>query len=253
MKILLLGHKGYLGSYLHQNLNVDILNDRNVYNNGKKYDYVINCIGKPDPDYCENHILETNYSNWLVINDIKDCYPNAKIINFSSYYVYDDEGLCNEESNTTSQYAYMRQKLNGEKLIDNGVSFRMGKLFGHNYHQKGKLVEYIINSNMSIMLDSVLFNPTSLKQVLKVVNYELENNVFNGVYNLSNLGFACPYDYGILICDILGLKKNIVKIDKINKSFNNYGNFLMDVSKLNNIYPLTDWRIDFIDYLNQFK
>lgn len=252
MKLLLLGHKGYLGSYLYENLDVDILTDRNIHNNGNKYDYVINCIGKPDPDYCEQHILETNYSNWLVIDSIKSYYPTAKIINFSSYYVYDDAGLCNEESDTTGRYAYMRQNLNGEKLVKNGVSFRIGKLFGHSYHQKGKLVEYIIN-NDDLNLDSVLFNPTSLKQILKVIKYELENNVFNGIYNLSNLGYTCPYDLGILICDTLGLKKNIVKIDRIGKSFHNYGRFLMDVSKLNNIYPLTDWKIDFVDYLNQFR
>jgi dTDP-4-dehydrorhamnose reductase len=253
MKILLLGHRGYLGSYLYENLDVDILDGRNVYNNGKKYDYVINCIGKPDPDYCEQHILESNYSNWLVIDTIKSYYSEAKIINFSSYYVYDDAGLCNEESNTTYKYAYMRQNLNGEKLIENGVSFRLGKLFGHKYHQKGKLIEHIINSNTDIILDSVLFNPTSLIQILKVIKFELGNNTLNGIYNLSNLGYASPYDYGVLICDTLRLKKNIVKIDRINKSFNNYGRFLMDVSKLNNIYPLIDWKIDFIDYLNQFK
>ena len=74
MKVLLLGHKGYLGSYLFQNLNVDILKDRNVYDNGKKYDYVINCIGKPDLEYCEQHIMETNYSNWLIVENIKNYY-----------------------------------------------------------------------------------------------------------------------------------------------------------------------------------
>jgi nucleoside-diphosphate-sugar epimerase len=40
MKILLLGHKGYLGSYINENLDVDILEKREVYNNGKTYDYV---------------------------------------------------------------------------------------------------------------------------------------------------------------------------------------------------------------------
>ena len=46
MKILLLGHNGYLGSYLHEHISSDVLTDRGVYDNGQKYDYIINCIGK---------------------------------------------------------------------------------------------------------------------------------------------------------------------------------------------------------------
>jgi len=85
MKILLLGHKGYLGSFLAKNLKVDILDmpSRKLFSNGKRYDYVINCIGKPDLEYCETHIKETDYSNWLIIKDIKQFYPESKIINFS--------------------------------------------------------------------------------------------------------------------------------------------------------------------------
>ena len=55
MKVLLLGHNGYLGTHLLENIDVDILQERNVYNNGKKYDYVINCIGKPNLEYCEKN------------------------------------------------------------------------------------------------------------------------------------------------------------------------------------------------------
>ena len=75
MKILLLGHKGYLGSYIKENLSVDILDGRKVYNNGKKYDYVINCIGKPNLEYCEKNHIETDYSNYKVIEDVIHHYP----------------------------------------------------------------------------------------------------------------------------------------------------------------------------------
>ena len=42
---LLLGHNGYLGSYLRDKLDCDILNEKNIYNNGHSYKYIINCIG----------------------------------------------------------------------------------------------------------------------------------------------------------------------------------------------------------------
>jgi len=248
MKILLLGHRGYLGSYLYRHLSADILTERNVYDNGNRYDYIINCIGKPDVEYCESHILETNYSNWLVVEDIIRHYPSAKIINFSSYYVYDDEGACSETSKTTDKYAYMRQNLNAERIIKKGVSFRLGKLFGDKEQKPNKLMGYILE-NDDLVLDSVLFNPTSLHQVLEVINYELDKNCMCGMYNLSNLGVVSPYELGIHINKLLGTDKHITKIEKMNRKFHNYGRFLMGVSLLNNICPLVDWKINFKDYI----
>lgn len=249
MKTLLLGHRGYLGHFLQQHLLVDILLERNVYDNGNNYDYVINCIGKPSIEYCEDHITETNYSNWLVVKDIIQYYPNAKIINFSSYYVYDDEGLCQETAKTTDKYAYTRQKLNAEKLINNGVTFRLGKLFGNKEREQNKLIDHIIKNN-DLVLDSILFNPTSVQQVLNIINFELDRNCMMGTYNLSNLGVTSPYELGIFTNELLGTNKHITKIEKINKNFHNYGRFLMDVSLINNVYPLTDWKIDFKNYVS---
>lgn len=251
MKILLLGHKGYLGSYLFHEMNADILEHRNVYNNGKEYDYIINCIGKTSIEYCENNIYESNYSNYIIIRDILQYYPNAKLINFSSYYVYDDKCPCNEESKTTSKYMYTCQKLKAEKLNKNGVTFRLGKIFGNPYAEPNKLVGYIMK-NQDLVLDSVLFNPTSCKQILKIINYEISEKNMVGVYNLSNLGFTSPYELGIFINDVLHTKKNIKKIKKMKRSFHNYGNFLMDTSKLNSIYPLTEWKEDLEEYLKNY-
>jgi len=251
MKILLLGHRGYLGSFLHQHLDVDTLSERDVYDNGNRYDYVINCIGKPDVEYCESHWHETDYSNWLVIADIIRYYPGAKIINFSSYYVYDDEGLCIERSKTTARYAYMRQNLLAEKIVKiakNGVSFRLGKLFGNKDHKQSKLITYIIE-NDDLILDSVLFNPTSVQQVLEVINYELSRNCMHGIYNLSNLGYVSAYELGVYVNEVLGTHKHITKIEKMDRSFHNYGRFLMDVSLLNNICPLVDWKTDVKKYV----
>lgn len=250
MNILLLGHKGYLGSYLKAHLDVDTLNlhQRKLFSNNKSYDYVINCIGKPDLEYCETHIEETNYSNWLVLRDIKKYYSNAKIINFSSYYVYNAEGLCTETAKTTDKYAYCKQKLLGEKEVVNGVSFRIGKLFGNPHATQQKLTEYIL-LNDEITLDDVMFNPTSVRQVLTVVEYELQHKNLSGVYNLANLGITTHYEYGVFINALLGSQKNIEKVSKLNRSFDSYGRFAMSVEKLNKIFPLTPWQEDMKLYL----
>ncbi len=250
MKILLLGHKGYLGSYLNKYLDVDILNTRELYNNSVDYDYVINCIGIAVLEYCEKHKKESDYANRDVIFDIKKYYPNAKIINFSSYYVYNQLGMCKEEDITTTQYNYCRQKLEAESLIDNGVSFRIGKLFGHpDLNKQNKLTEFIL-SNDNIVLDEVYFNPTSLKQVLDVINYELLTGNLKGIYNLSNDGYTNHYNYGQFINIVLNSNKNISKINKHNREFKNYGYFLMDCTKIKQHIRLNHWTKDLINYLN---
>ena len=57
---LVLGHNGYLGSFLSHHLDCDVLNQRYIYYNGKRYKYIINCIGKASLEYCEDHREETD-------------------------------------------------------------------------------------------------------------------------------------------------------------------------------------------------
>lgn len=249
MKILLLGEKGYLGSYIHEHLNVDVLGAREIFYNGINYDYVINCIGKPDLEYCETNKEETDYSNRDIIKDIIKYYPTSKIINFSSYYVYDDFHICTELSNVTYKYNYTRQKLEGEQLIKNGVSFRVGKLFGHSQvHKQNKLTEYIIKNDF-LSLDEISFNPTSLDQIIRVLEYELKNNIFFGVYNLANNNITTHYEYGVFISKILDINKNITKLPKQNRIFHNYGKFTMDCNKIKKHINLHSWEDDMVKYL----
>jgi dTDP-4-dehydrorhamnose reductase len=248
MSVLLLGEKGYLGSYLLSNLKVDILKTRELYDNGNYYDYVINCIGKPDVNYCEKHEEETNYSNRDVILDIQKYYPKSKIINFTSYYVYNDEGLCTEESKVTYNYNYSKQKLEGEKLITNGVSFRIGKLFGNPLKKQNKLTDHILD-NHNLKLDNIQFNPTSGNQILQVVKWELENNKLNGIFNLANKGITTHYEYGKFIDNFLSTNKNITQISIIDKGFDNYGKFVMSCDKINKYITLTPWQTDMTNYL----
>lgn len=249
MKVLLLGHNGYLGSYLNRYLDVDTLDTRELYDNGIEYDYVINCIGIAILEYCEENKEESDYANRDVILDIQKYYPESKIINFSSYYVYNQIGLCTEDSLTTTQYNYCRQKLEAEALVTNGVSFRIGKLFGHpDLDKQNKLTEFILK-NDNLVLDEVYFNPTSLRQVLKAVEYELLRGKLKGVYNLANAGITSHYKYGQFIDIVLNSNKNITKINKHSRNFNNYGYFSMDCSKINRYIKLNHWTKDLVDYL----
>jgi len=249
-KVLIIGDRGYLGSYLAKNIQSSIakFEDRKLISDNVEYDYVINCIGKANLEYCESFPESTYYSNCGIMADINRYYPNSKIVNFSSYYVYDNLGLCDENSNVTTEYQYTKQNLECENSVLNGVSFRLGKLFGGDLKSQNKLTEHIINSS-ELFLDDVMFNPTSLKQVLDVIEYELTNKSLYGVYNLANKGITTHYEYGVFIDELLGSKKEITKIEKLAR-FKNYGNFTMSCEKLNRSVSLTDWKIEMNSYLN---
>lgn len=252
MRILLLGHKGYLGSFLYEWLTY-----KNIYtehnSTSHDYDYVINCIGKPNLEFCQQNPDISKESNLNIVERIINDFPNSKVIHFSSYYVYDDEGFCHEGSRTTDKYFYTKHKLESEKIVieNGGVCFRLGKLFGHmDLTKQGKLTEYIIQSD-EITLDKVKFNPTCLKQVLEVVRLQLQNNCLSGLYNLSNKGHTTHLEYGKHMNQILGHSKKIKAVNKLRRQFHNYGRFLMDTGKLEQLIELRPWEQDLEEYLSK--
>lgn len=245
---LVLGHRGYLGSYLSKNLLCDTLSARDIYDNGNKYKFVINCIGKPDLEYCESNPCITEYSNALVLEDIKINYPDSKIINFSSYYVYDFDGLCSEKSNVTEKYHYCKQNLLGEKINADGLNFRIGKLFGGDLNGQNKLTEHII-LNDELKIDTAIFNPTSLKCILEVIKNKQFINEEKGIFNLSNDGIVNHYDYATYIVNRLKLNKDLKKIKNQLPRFSNYGRFAMSIDKIKNHCKIKSWQQDLNEYL----
>ena len=245
MNVFLLGSYGYLGSYLQKKLNADTVIDKE-----KKYDYFINCAAKSSLEYCEENPEESRVSNFEIICRIHSVIPEAKIISFSSYYVYDDEGACNEDSPTTDKYYYTKHKLASEDFVRSkgGVVFRIGKLFGNYLAPQQKLTEAFVLGKVTTV-DEVMFNPTSVKQVLRAVEYELENQNFEGIYNLSNKGHTSHYNYCRYIDDVLNIDTPMSIITHMLRSFHNYGRFLMDTTKIERHISLVHWQLDLEDYL----
>ena len=150
--------------------------------------------------------------------------------------LYQDQGKC---------------ALEDADIVTNGVSFRVGKFFGHPEIQKQKKITEHILTHDELTLDDVVFNPISLEQTLKVIRWELTNNKLFGVYNLANEGATTHYRYGSFINGVLGSNKKITRIDKLQRQFTNYGYFNMSCEKIKQYITLTDWRIDMIEYLDK--
>jgi dTDP-4-dehydrorhamnose reductase len=246
--VLVLGHKGFLGSYLTKHLGADT-----VENAQGTYDYVINCIGKPSVEFCQENFAVSLESNVNVVRKMISDYPKSKIIHFSSYYVYDALGFCSEVSPTTNAYNYMRHKLESEQLVvaAHGLVFRLGKLFGKSDGKKqGKFTDYVLE-HQEMIVDNVQFNPTSLKQVLRVINFERSTGALSGIFNLSNRGVTTHFAYATHINYLTGNAKKIYDIAKAERIFNNYGRFAMDCSKLEQFVPLTDWQVDLAEFIKE--
>ena len=252
MKILLLGAKGCLGSYLYSHLCYAHTVHTDVIDN--KYDYFINCAGKTAVRYCEDNIEESLVSNGQLTENIANRVNIGKIIYFSSYYVYDAEGPCDEFSRVSSACMYSAHKLLGEKYTfgKGGLIFRLGKLYGHpNVHKQRRLTECIL-SDSSITVDKTVFNPTSLETVKKAVLFELEHNNMQGIYNLSDKGRTTHELYAKYIAHKAQLPIDISVVDVVeNFSLSNYGNFAMCTNKISKLIDLTPWETCMEEYLRR--
>lgn len=248
MNILLLGHNGYLGSYLHKHLQCDIATGRyGRLTPSNNYDIVINCIAKTNIQWCEDNPDQSFNINASFNLDLYTLFPGSKIISFSTYYVYDTDKLATENHPLASNsLKYISHKILGEKYNHSGLVFRIGKLFGNPYKSQNRLTEYIL-SEPSLELDFHWFNPCSCKCILKV----LQNTEFlmqsTGIFNLSNLGITTPVDYAEFILSKKGLQKRVKFVER--KPFPNYGRFAMDVSKIQQHLELDHWETDMEEYL----
>lgn len=248
MKILLLGHNGYLGSYLHKYLKCDIASGR--YGRqapSSNYDIVINCIAKTDMQWCENNPSQSFNVNAVFNLDLYTLFPNSKIISFSTYYVYNTDELATENHPLASNsLKYISHKILGEKYNHSGLIFRVGKLFGNPEKKQGKLTDHILQENI-LELDSHKFNPCSCSQILRVIENKdfLLNNT--GIFNLANEGITTPIDYAKFIINELNLNREIKEV--VRKPFPNYNKFTMDLSKIKQHFKLESWEHDMKEYL----
>lgn len=254
--VKILGPCGYLGSFLHEELPQDP--NIELWDGEGSPDFLINCVGLADFDTCEKEPLRSLESN--AVHLMKRCEEinPRKIINFSSYYVYDDAGLCkSSHSNLTAVNVYMRHKLLSEEytLLQGGVNIRLGKLFGGPLHGQSKFVEHCIRES-HIKADGVLCPFTHLDTVLWMIKaliyVETEQRppaTFNCLTgNMTHHGFA---QYVADICNLGNkLPKKEVELVPNRNPFPSYGNFAMaPIAGTEEVWDLEEVVYDYLEEL----
>lgn len=237
MKILVLGSRGNIGSFItrslsenHQviGLNMELLDirdkDKVILTISKLLpDIIVQASGISDVDFCENNETESYETNALgTLNIASTCnLLNIPIVYISSGYVYGDcnENHCyNEEDACNPVNMYGKSKLAGEQLIQTICKkyfiLRTSWCFGGSKCYVKKILE---NKNSSIFMSSTdVVNPTYLKDLTFATNKLIATDSY-GIYNCVNHGAVPKNVFISSVFNAIGIKKEILPIPEDTK------------------------------------
>jgi len=250
VKILLLGHKGMLGSDLLVKLSsayevigmdkeeVDIASEEECNNVIRETapDIVINAAAYTNVDGCETAKEECFAVNADAIKNIaKTCHDHKiQVIHFSTDYVFDgtakqpykEEDICNPIN------VYGKSKLAGENylrtLSDNYLLIRSSWLFGINGKnfiqtilEKAKAKDFIDNAMSKAgsgaegpstlsVVDDQVGSPTYTKDLASAVSLLIEKKA-RGIFHVTNRGSCSWHQFAVKILQEAGFNNIVVE------------------------------------------
>ncbi|HBX52068.1 MAG: dTDP-4-dehydrorhamnose reductase [Bacteroidetes bacterium RIFOXYA12_FULL_35_11] len=207
------------------------ITDQNAVNKlfaSEKIDYVINCAAYTAVDKAEEEKEKAFLINATAPAILAECSSiyNAKIIHFSTDYVYDGTNSIpyKETDSVNPQSAYGKTKLSGEKAViqvcSDSIIIRTSWLysaFGNNFIKT--ILKYGKERGALNVVFDQIGTPTYAKDlavaVLKIIDEtENDNNKFiPGIYHFSNEGVCSWYDFAQTIIKLSGISCNIIPVE----------------------------------------
>ena len=264
MKILLLGHKGMLGSDLLLQLGrkhevtgldkdeIDIvsLSQCKKAINESIPDIVINAAAYTDVDGCEK---------------TKDkCKNNIRIIHFSTDYVFD--GVSNEpykEDHPCNPInVYGASKLAGERylqeLSDNYILIRTAWLYGKNGKNFVRtIIEKTRTTDRLEVVDDQIGSPTYTRDMAVAVDLLIERDI-TGIFHITNRGSCSWFQFaksilqeaGITAVQVLPMKSDQLKRPALRPHYSvlSMQKFIQATGK-----TMQPWQLALQDYLQNMK
>ncbi|MBU0707392.1 dTDP-4-dehydrorhamnose reductase [Patescibacteria group bacterium] len=233
MKILIVGHKGMLGSALVEKCKgqelllwdlpeIDISQEETVERIvAENPEFVINTAGYTDVDGCESNKKEAKMANSEgVIFLAEGCEKiNTPIIHFSTDYVFkgDKEDGYDENEKTDPINTYGKTKADGEKnLKKNTEAFFLvrtsglygpnGKNFVDTMLEKAKTGEEIRVVNDQYLKFTYTYDLA--ESIIKLIDLQPEY----GVYHMVNEGILSWYEFAQKIFKQANLSPNLVSV-----------------------------------------
>ncbi len=218
-RIAIIGSKGRLGAALNRlwspsfeilpfsrkDLDISQLGEvRRVLEN-LSCDYLVNCSGLTNVDYCEEHPEEAFLLNAMVPALMAEycVLRGIRFIHFSTDYVFGGEraGLLTEKDPTIPINQYGWSKLEGEKKVleaaTSHVVLRVSWLFGPDKLSfiDSILTRALTQDRVEAITDKISC-PTYAHDIAEWTQIFLQNKTTGGIYHLCNSGECSWRDYG---------------------------------------------------------
>lgn len=280
MKILLLGHKGMLGSDLLLRLGgkheiigldkeeIDITSksecDRAI--NEHSPDIVINAAAYTDVDGCEKAKDECFAVNAAAVKNIAESCreKNVRIIHFSTDYVFDGNGNepYKEDHPCNPVNVYGASKLAGENYLQNlsvnYIIIRTEWLYGKNGKNFVRtILEKARTTNKLEVVDDQIGSPTYTRDLAHAVDLLIERNI-TGIFHITNRGNCSWFQFtrrilqeaGITEVQVLPIKSEKLQRQALRPSYSvlSMQKFISATGK-----TMQPWQLALQDYLQDCK
>ena len=280
MKILLLGHKGMLGTdlltqmRLHHEIvgmdkeEIDITSaDECAKAIGKTApQIVINAAGYTNVDGCETAKEECFAVNAEALENIAvACHrKNIRIIHFSTDYVFNGTGSApyKEDDDCDPINTYGASKLAGERylqtLAQNYIIIRTAWLYGVNGKNFVRtILEKAKTTPRLTVVDDQLGSPTHTKDLAAAVDLLIEKNA-QGIFHVTNRGSCSWYQFAVKILQEAGIddvEVSPIKSDQLVRPAKRPAYSVMSMQKFIQITgkATQPWQLGLQDYLESMK
>jgi dTDP-4-dehydrorhamnose reductase len=191
---------------------------------------VIHCAAIGSVDHTEDHYLETRNVNVTGLGHVVDMANGykAKVIYISTNAVYDgNKPPYGEKSSLEPVNSYGIIKREAESLVQDTANkwliFRPFMLYGWPYaggrtNWAVKIVTVLGNRGGLKLVNDVVWMPTYAPDCARVI-WQLLNE-HNQVFNVASPERATLYEFGLKVCDVFGLEKNLISPVETNFFYN---------------------------------
>ena len=280
VKILLLGHKGMLGSDLLLKLNmgyevvgldkeeIDIVSASECKGAIKEIgpDIVINTAAYTNVDGCETAKDECFAVNAEAVKHIADACrdKNIRIIHFSTDYVFDGKAKqpYKEDHQCNPINTYGASKMAGERylqsLSDNYILIRTAWLYGVN----GKnfvqtILEKVKTTKKLTVVDDQIGSPTYTKDLAAAVDLLIKQNA-KGIFHITNRGNCSWYQFAVKIlreAEIHDIDVTPIKSDQLQRPATRPAYSVLSMQKFiaTTGKTMQPWQLGLQDYLESRK
>ena len=185
-----------------------------------KPDALINCSAITDLEFCEkNKSLASNVNTLGAKRLAQACnIHGSHMIHISTEYIFDGNTGPYQENDVPKPISYYGQtKLESEKVVlkenQNFCVARASLLYGWSQNKQNlatMIISELRNNRQVKLIDDQQVSPSYADNVAEMM-LELAQMKISGIFNVANSSTVTRYDFGILLSEVFGLNKSLIK------------------------------------------